>query len=74
MANLVIKLVKSSAGEKPAIRDSVRSLGLKKVGDEVKHADSPSIRDVLLFPTMRPLPKLGQGQDEEDAAEEETEA
>ncbi|WP_028821962.1 50S ribosomal protein L30 [Propionimicrobium lymphophilum] len=44
MANLVIKLVKSSAGEKPAIRDSVRSLGLKKVGDEVKHADSPSIR------------------------------
>ena len=36
--------------------------------------DSPSIRDVLLFPTRRPLPKLGQGQDEEDAAEEETEA
>ena len=34
--------------------------------------DSPSIRDVLLFPTMRPLPKLGQ--EEEDAAEEETEA
>ena len=35
--------------------------------------DSASIRDVLLFPTMRPLPKLGQGQ-EEDTAEEETEA
>ena len=35
--------------------------------------DSASIRDVLLFPTMRPLPKLGQGQ-EEDSAEEETEA
>lgn len=36
--------------------------------------DSPSIRDVLLFPTMRPLPKLGQEQDEADAAEEEPEA
>ena len=36
--------------------------------------DSPSIRDVLLFPTMRPLPKLGQEQDEADAGEDETEA
>ena len=36
--------------------------------------DSPSIRDVLLFPTMRPLPKLGQEQDEADAGEEEPEA
>lgn len=36
--------------------------------------DSPSIRDVLLFPTMRPLPKLGQEQDEADAEEEEPEA
>ena len=36
--------------------------------------DSASIRDVLLFPTMRPLPKLGQEQDEADAGEEEPEA
>ncbi|WP_298483462.1 lysine--tRNA ligase [uncultured Ruminococcus sp.] len=28
--------------------------------------DSASIRDVLLFPTMRPLPKLGQEETEED--------
>lgn len=33
--------------------------------------DSASIRDVLLFPTMRPLPKLGQEQEE---TEEDTEA
>lgn len=33
--------------------------------------DSASIRDVLLFPTMRPLPKLGQEQEEN---EENTEA
>ena len=37
--------------------------------------DSASIRDVLLFPTMRPLPKNGQ-ESEEDADEvaETTEA
>ena len=34
-----------------------------------------SIRDVLLFPTMRPLPKNGQESEEDaDEAEETTEA
>ena len=37
--------------------------------------DSASIRDVLLFPTMRPLPKNGQESEEDaDEAEETTEA
>ena len=37
--------------------------------------DSASIRDVLLFPTMRPLPKNGQESEEDaDEAEEITEA
>ena len=31
--------------------------------------DAPSIRDVLLFPTMRPLPK--NGQDEEETEEKQ---
>lgn len=32
--------------------------------------DSASIRDVLLFPTMRPLPKPGQGEEVEQAEQE----
>lgn len=32
--------------------------------------DSASIRDVLLFPTMRPLPKPGQGEEAEQAEQE----
>lgn len=32
--------------------------------------DSVSIRDVLLFPTMRPLPKPGQGEEVEQAEQE----
>ena len=37
--------------------------------------DSASFRDVLLFPTMRPLPKNGQESEEDaDEAVETTEA
>ncbi len=47
MAQLKVTLKKSAAGEKPAIRESVRSLGLKKIGQTVIKEDVPSIRGMI---------------------------
>ncbi len=44
MANLKITLVKSSAGEKRKIRETVRTLGLRKVGQSTVRDDNPVIR------------------------------
>lgn len=47
MAQLKITQIKSTVGAKPAIRDSVRSLGLKRVGDVVVKEDSPVVRGMV---------------------------
>jgi large subunit ribosomal protein L30 len=39
-----VKYVKSSIGYSKRQKDTVRSLGLRKLGDTVVHADSPAIR------------------------------
>ena len=38
-----ITLIKSTIGQKPAKRATVRSLGLKKINSVVEHEASPSI-------------------------------
>ncbi len=47
MSKLKVTQVKSVASQKPAIRDSVRSLGLKRIGDVVIHEDTPIIRGMV---------------------------
>lgn len=44
MAQLKVKQVKSSIGEKPAARATLRALGLRRVGHEVMKQDAPEIR------------------------------
>jgi large subunit ribosomal protein L30 len=39
--------VKSTIGEKPAARETVRSLGLKRIGDTVIKEDKPEIRGMV---------------------------
>ncbi|BEH02916.1 MAG: 50S ribosomal protein L30 [Propionibacterium sp.] len=44
MPELKVTQVKSGIGEKPAARKTLRALGLRKIGDQVVHADRPEIR------------------------------
>ncbi|MBO4339616.1 MAG: 50S ribosomal protein L30 [Clostridia bacterium] len=44
MANLQIKLVKSTIGSKKDQIATVRSLGLKKIGDTVVQPDNPQTK------------------------------
>lgn len=43
MANIKIQQVKSTIGCKPNQRETVRSLGLKRIGDVVVKEDRPEI-------------------------------
>ncbi|HET9647856.1 MAG TPA: 50S ribosomal protein L30 [Microlunatus sp.] len=47
MVRLKVKQVKSSIGGKSNQRDTLRSLGLKRVGDEAVKEDRPEIRGML---------------------------
>ena len=47
MADLKITQTKSTVAQKPAIRASVRSLGLKRIGDTVTQPDRPEIRGMI---------------------------
>lgn len=47
MAELKVTQVKSEIGEKPAARATLRALGLKRIGDQVSHADRPEIRGMV---------------------------
>ena len=44
MPELKVTQVTSGIGEKPAARKTLRALGLRKIGDQVVHADRPEIR------------------------------
>jgi large subunit ribosomal protein L30 len=44
MAKLKITLTRSTIGQKPAVKATVRSLGLKKINSSVVHEDTPAIR------------------------------
>jgi large subunit ribosomal protein L30 len=44
---LKVKQTKSTIGCKPNQRDTLRSLGLKRIGDEVVKEDRPEIRGMV---------------------------
>jgi large subunit ribosomal protein L30 len=47
MADLELKQVRSANGASPRQRDTLRSLGLGRIGRESSHADSPQLRGML---------------------------
>lgn len=47
MARLEVKQVRSGIGRKPNQRETLRSLGLKGIGDVVVKEDRPEIRGML---------------------------
>lgn len=47
MAVLRVTQHKSSISEKPAVRASLRALGLKRIGDQVEHPDRPEIKGMI---------------------------
>lgn len=47
MPELKVTQIKSEIGEKPAARKTLRALGLRKIGDQVEHADRPEIRGMV---------------------------
>ncbi len=44
---LKITLVKSTIGEKPKVRATVESLGLRKIRQSVERPDTPDVRGML---------------------------
>ena len=40
---ICVKLIRSTIGQKPRVRATVRSLGLRKLNSTVEHEASPSI-------------------------------
>ena len=47
MSQLKVTQKKGVVGEKPAIRETVRSLGLKRIGHTVVKEDRPEIRGMI---------------------------
>jgi large subunit ribosomal protein L30 len=47
MAELKVKQIKSKIGGTKQQRDSLRSLGLRHVGDEVVRPDRPEVRGMI---------------------------
>jgi len=47
MSSLKVTQFKSGISEKPAVRKTLRALGLKRIGDQVTHADRPEIRGMV---------------------------
>jgi large subunit ribosomal protein L30 len=47
MTQLKIRQVRSSVGGKPNQRDTLRTLGLKRVGDETTREDRPEVRGMI---------------------------
>jgi large subunit ribosomal protein L30 len=46
-AKLNVTLVKSTIGQKPKTRATVRSLGLRRLHQTVQHNDTPDVRGML---------------------------
>lgn len=46
-ADLKITLVKSTIGEKPRVRSTVESLGLRKIRQSVVRPDTPDVRGMI---------------------------
>lgn len=44
---LKITLQKSTIGQKPRTRATVRSLGLRRIRQSVEHADTPDVRGMV---------------------------
>lgn len=44
---LKITLVKSTIGEKPRVRATVESLGLRKINQSVERPDTPDVRGMV---------------------------
>jgi large subunit ribosomal protein L30 len=44
---ITVTLVKSTIGEKPKNRATVRSLGLRQLHQSVQHRDTPAIRGMI---------------------------
>jgi large subunit ribosomal protein L30 len=47
MSTLVIKQIKSANGTNGPQRDTLRSLGLHKIGSKVERPDSPQLRGMV---------------------------
>ena len=47
MAQLKIRQVRSSVGGRQNQRDTLRTLGLKRVGDETTREDRPEVRGMI---------------------------
>ncbi len=47
MSELVITQLKSSNGADPRQRDTLRSLGLRRIGHSVRRPDSPQLRGMI---------------------------
>ncbi|MDN4480849.1 50S ribosomal protein L30 [Demequina muriae] len=47
MARLKVQQIKSTIGTKPQHRETIRSLGLKRIGDIVVKEDRPEIRGMV---------------------------
>lgn len=47
MAKLRVTLVRSMIGHPQDQRDTVRALGLRRIGQQVEHGDSPVVRGMI---------------------------
>ena len=47
MSTLVVKQVKSANGTNSRQRDTLRTLGLRRIGHSVERADSPQLRGMV---------------------------
>lgn len=56
---LTITLRRSLIGEKPKTRATIEGLGLRKINQSVEHADSASLRGMLL--KVRHLVEVDEG-------------
>lgn len=45
--NITVTLIKSTIGQKPKTRATVRSLGLRRMQQTVEHQDTPDVRGMV---------------------------